>query len=154
MEPVASSLTREPLGALVLYVALPVIDKDVVAHYRCIPFRLATPGQFYVGLREKVDDAVDRFRQNKFFADLAKGPYVLFQVTFSVAGLAHYVSTTAGPDYHYAVMLAKHTYRNSTQDYGAWHFQGDLPLQVLDAQGAPLLSCEFLRVGGESDLQM
>ena len=145
----------DPSRALVLYVALPVIDKDVVlSHYGYIPFRLATSNKFYVGLRENADDAIERFKQHKYFADHRKGSYVLFQVTFSAAGLAHYVTKSAGPEYNHSAILAKQTYWKDLIDYGVWHFQGDLPLQASDEQGVLLVSCEVLSVGGEADQQM
>ena len=129
---------------LVLYLVLPQADRAACEAFGFIPCRLATPGKHYVGLRENLVDAIQRFGLRWH------GAYVVVRVKFTAEGLAHYTCSSSGPTHSFASMLAKQTYWEANwdaeiprTDYKVWHFNGDLPLEVHDANGQELLVCEF-----------
>ena len=128
---------------LVLYLVLPQEDRAACEATGFVPYRLATPGKHYVGLRENLFDAIQRFRLRRH------GAYVVETVKFTSEGLAHYTCSSSGPTSSFASVLAKQTYWGGDRtDYKVWHFNGDLPFKVHDEWGHELLVCEFGDSGG------
>ena len=131
------------LSELVCYLVLSVSDRAACETFGYIPYRLASVGESYIGLRERVQDAIVRYKQ--FF----NGPYMIVKITFTARGIAHYSVASAGPQHGFSSMLSKQVYwprsrTEVTEDYKAWHFHGDLPFKVGDElDDSLLLKCEF-----------
>ena len=110
---------------LTLYVAL---HKDDAAHCQSrniVPTRFVSPKKNVVGLRERAEDAIERYRLN--FGEIEKEKLVLLQVSFTPLGLAYFTTQTCGPANRFCSQLSKMTYGTDV-DWAVWHFVGDLPL--------------------------
>ena len=119
------------LSELVCYLVLSASDRAACETFGYIPYRLASVGKSYIGLRERVQDAIVRYKQ--FF----NGPYMIVKITFTARGIAHYSVASAGPQHAFSSMLSKQVYwprsrTEVTEDYKVWHFHGDLPFKVGD----------------------
>ena len=84
------------LSELICYLVLPASDLAACDALGCIPYRLASLGKSYVGLRERVQDAILRYHQ--FF----EGPFTIVKVTFTPLGLAHYTVACAGKQHGFS----------------------------------------------------
>ena len=65
---------------------------------------------------------------------------------FSPHGIAHFTTQYQGPDRQFQSTPFKKSYRDVSQDSGAWHFWGDPPLQAVDGLGIPLISARWLEI--------
>jgi hypothetical protein len=81
----------------------------------------------YVGLRETIQDAFDRVRL--FDKDNLTSDFMICAVTFSATGWMHFTGSFVNGQ----PVLSKRTY-NDGNDWGVWHFQGDMPFFVHDAR--------------------
>ena len=96
-----------------------------------------------IGLRETLADAVDRTVKTEGYFDKEK--HVVLEITFTPMGVAYYTKTCQGLDYKFQPMLVKQSYRDG-QDWKAWHFHGDLPLQASDLEGNVLITTRLMEV--------
>ena len=78
-----------------------------------------------IGLRERAEDAIERYRLN--FGEIEKEKVKVLEVTFTSLGLAHFTTQTCGQENRFCSQLSKKTCGTDV-DWGVWHFVGDLPL--------------------------
>ena len=96
-----------------------------------------------IGLRENLEDAVDRTRMTDRHFDKAK--HLVLEITFTPMGVAYYTMTCQGPHNKFQPMLVKQSY-GDVKDWKAWHFYGDLPLQAEDLEGNVLITTQLKEV--------
>ena len=120
-----SKKPKSPEPRLTLFL---VVHTDDVAHCQAsgrVPTRFVSPKKNIIGLRERAEDAIERYRLN--FGEIEKGKVIVLEVTFTSLGLAHFTTQTCGPANRFCSQLSKMTYGTDV-DWGVWHFIGDLPL--------------------------
>ena len=111
---------------LVLYLA---VHKDDVACIKArgeVPLRLASPKKSTIGLREKMEDAVERYCLA--FGPTPKEQLAVLRVVFTPLGIAHFTTDNCGPSHDFQCRLSKKIWKDGV-DYGVWHFIGALPLR-------------------------
>ena len=128
-------------GDLVLYKVVPKAEKDVIDAAGCLQ---VPPGEWHVGLRERLEDAVERERI--FTPHVSKHTHLVLQVRFSPQGVALFTTRCAGEDYKFGSTLCKKSYGSKTWDYKVWHFVTDLPLTASDSEGNLLVSCDWREI--------
>ena len=116
----------------------PGIETDGFLHVK-----RAGPDAGYIGLRETVEDALER--TELFHDKVSKASHCVLQVTFSALGLAFYTKENSGPDHYFKPMLNKKIF-NASADWGVWHFMGDMPLNAVDNAGNPLITCSWFGI--------
>jgi hypothetical protein len=135
--------------ALVLYVIICKDDKAECVRNCAIPRRYVTPVKNYIGLREKVSDAVER-RQKIWGCAVTDDTHEVLKVTVTLEGVADLVLRASASEDHFASTLYKKPYyRDKDTDWKVWHYIGDLPLQgnvtydekLYTAEWLPLSSC-------------
>ena len=136
-----------PDGVLVSFLAVHPDDYEGVVETGLVPWLdYAAEHDTYIGLRENGDDAValtmELFGEGSF---METGPIRLLRIQFSHKGFAYYATRVLGPEEAFAPMLYKiiYPYETSGQDYGAWAFHGDLPLQHSAEDGHVLITSEW-----------
>ena len=97
-------------------------------------------GWMYVGLRKRVEDAVDRAVRTQ--ESVSKETHVLLSVTFTFLGIAHFATLSTSAETQHQPMLHKVAYRGP-YDWGVWHFLGDLPLKLANDRGDVLIDSEW-----------
>lgn len=130
-----------PTG-LVVYKLVAMTEIDWIVSDGFVRCQNTGPDSWKIGLRETIDDAVDR--TNKISGHCNKGTHGVLRITFTPYGLAHYSNKCAGPNYRFRTMLQKVWY-NTDKDWKAWHFHGDLPLQAEDEHGNLLITTVSIR---------
>ena len=83
-------------------------------------------GRSYIGLRERVEDALERAQLNGQV--VSKDTHVLLGLFFSQEGVAHDTLQNTGMGHNYIPMLQKCIYWDR-HDWKVWHFTGDITLQ-------------------------
>ena len=95
----------------------------------------------YIGLWETAEAAVERAARKHDHVD--KETHVILEIEFTPHGIAHFTTMCQGVDGQFQSTLFKKTYLDVSQDWGTWHFWGDLPLHAVDHLGIPLISAQF-----------
>ena len=138
-----------PDGALLFFWAVHPADYQGVVETGFVPrLDYAAEHDTYIGLSQNRDDAVARAME--LFDEgsaMETGTILLLRIQFSHKGFAHYATRVLGPEEAFAPMLYKiiYPYDTSGQDYGAWAFHGDLPLQHSAEDGPVLITSEWTR---------
>ena len=117
------ALQEEP--SLVLYLAMHKHDVASIKAGGEVPLRHVSPKKSTIGLRERLEDAVERY--SLAFGPTAKEELAVLRVVFTSLGIAHYTTDNCGPTHHFQCRLSKKIW-NDNVDYGVWHFIGALPL--------------------------
>ena len=107
-----------------------------------LPLRYVRGRKEYIGLRETLKDALDRFTQCHSVA-ANTSDHIALMFTFTPLGVAHYTTQCSGRDHCFASLLSKKTYGDRTRDWKVWHFLDDLPLSHVNENGDTLISSEF-----------
>ena len=110
---------------LILYLAVHRDDVECIESRGQVPLRFTSPNKFTIGLREKMEDAVERY-------DLAFGPtpreqLAVLRIVLTPLGIAHFTTDNCGVEHNYQCRLSKKIWTDGV-DYGVWHFIGPLPL--------------------------
>ena len=129
--------------ALVLYVIICSRDKADCELNRAIPARYVTPRKNYIGLRERVVDAVESHMK-------ILGPVVTvdthegLKATCAAEGVGLLTLQFSGSENHFASTLAKVRFWDKEVDWQTWHYIGDLPLQDNVTYDEKLYTAEWL----------
>ena len=116
---------KSPEPRLTLYLVVHTDDVALCRASGSVPSRFVSPKKKIIGLRERAEDAIERYRLN--FGEIEKEKLVLLQDIFTPLGLAYFTTQTCGPANRFCSQLSKKTYGTDV-DWGVWHFVGDLPL--------------------------
>ena len=82
----------------------------------------------YIGLREEIDDAVDRAVR---WGSVTAQTHVLLKIHFTEIGFAHFVSASLGQEHNFSTTLHKQVYyEDTTRDWKVWYFLDNLPLTL------------------------
>ena len=111
---------------LTLYLAIHKDDVHFCKTQGHVPLRFVSPGKTTIGLREKIEDAVERY--SMAFGPTPREDLVMLRVVFTQLGIAHFATDNCGESYDFQCRLAKKVWRDSV-DHGVWFFIGALPLQ-------------------------
>ena len=123
--------------ALVLYVLVPLMDKDACVEQGALKRKYVQGERRYIGLRERPQDALERQRQQPSSTGrpISGDTHCVLEIRLSTAGFAHYGLRTSGRPGAFAPVLQKKVYPGDTsQDWKVWHFLEDIPL-AQDKQG-------------------
>ena len=112
---------------LALYVILHQDDAEQMVRVQRLSCRHVSPSWPEIGLRQNPDQAVLRFE--KIFGKVDHSVLVLVEVVFSAHGIAKWVTELQNQTHEFMPRLYKKSFRNQEEDWGVWHFVGDLPLQ-------------------------
>ena len=104
-----------------------------------------SPGRYYIGLRERLLDAVQR-AQLIHGSPVTKESHILLKVKLSSEGFAHYATLALGVDYSHSPVLFKMVYKDRCAGWKVWHFQADLPLRAESPSGKVLLVSEWVEI--------
>ena len=88
--------------------------------------RYTSPKKSTIGLREKMEDAVERY--SLAFGPTPKEQLAVLRVVFTPLGIAHFTTQNCGAEHDWQCRLSKRFWRDIV-DYGIWHFIGALPLR-------------------------
>ena len=92
-----------------------------------VPSRHVTPWKpGLIGLRQ--DPLEARARYMKVFGETNLANLVLFRLAFSSAGIARLTTQLTNAEHDFMPKLHKVKYARQDEDWGVWHFVGDLPL--------------------------
>ena len=113
---------------LVLYMVVHRDDLESVNACGAFCPCLVSKDKAHVALRVKVDQAQESFKM--ICKNAAPDNGIMIRVAFSASAILRY-TTTCVPTSHHAQMLSKRVWwnDNSGEDYGVWHFLGDLPIR-------------------------
>ena len=111
---------------LILYLAVHKDDVDCIKKNSKVPTRFTSPKKPHIGLREKIPDALARYRL-AFGSTTSNEFLVVMRVVFTPLGIAHFTTDNCGVEHHFQCRLSKKIWEDCG-DYGVWHFIGDLPL--------------------------
>ena len=100
-------------------------------------------GEWHIGLREKLDDAVQR--EVKYAYHVDKESHAVLCVTFSPLGIAYFTTFCGDEAYQFKPVLHKVADDGAT-DWGAWRFIRDLPLSIKSCVGEPMVSSEWFEI--------
>ena len=126
---------------LVLYTLVARDEVEECVRRNVLPI---AKGWWYIGFRQRVQDATDRAGQVGFEA--SKSSHVMLEVSFSPLGFAYYGVTCEGPSQSYTPVLHKVVHKWVSDDKCIWHFHRDLPLSLGDSSGNPLVSTQWLEI--------
>ena len=107
----------------------------------CLPIGETKRDKWKIGLRETMEAALER--EMYWNKNTNKDDYIVLEIQFTIAGVAHYTVASAGQAYGFVSMLYK-KYINEPKDQGKWHFCDDLCWQIEDVQGN-VLGQSFVR---------
>ena len=110
---------------LILYLAVHRDDVDCIKRTSEVPLRYTSPRQSTIVLREKMEDAIERYCFT--FGPTPKASLVVLQVVFTPLGIAHFTTDNCGAEHDFQCRLSKKIWTDGV-DYGVWHFIGPLPL--------------------------
>ena len=108
-----------------------------------IPLADSGADQWKVGLRHRVEDAIER--ESKVGGTVRKDTHVVLKIRFSALGLAHFTTLCQARDGAYRSLLQKQVYRDNA-DWKVWHFGDHLPLNAVDEQDRPLITAEMMLI--------
>ena len=107
-----------------------VVHQDDFAGFErsgSVQVRMVTPKKDYIGLRVTPEAAMERYR--KTFGDTVPQPELLMLcLNFTEKGFAHFASDICDQAHFFCPRLSKKVFKDSSTDWGVWHFVGDLPL--------------------------
>ena len=129
-------------SALTLYLVIHAEEQVYSVDVNQIVARINHPQKLYIGLRESRDEAISRVEQIHT-RDFQLPMFVLLKISFTSLGVAHYTTNLADVDHCFAPILHKQTYNDKTQDWGVWHFHGNMPLRQESDAGDLLISTEW-----------
>ena len=132
---------------LVLYIIIDKIDMPSIQASGILPLRYVSAGKDYIGLRENLQDALDRFKLC-YSVEVNPIEHIALKFTFTALGLAHYTLQFGGSSSGYASVLRKKFFYLPVRDWKVWHFFGDLPVSRKDLSGATMISSEFVSLDG------
>jgi len=112
---------------LPLYVILHKDDAQQMVDVQRLSSRHVSPSWPEIGLRQQPSEAMERFE--KIFGKHDPSYLVLVEVLFSAEGIAKWVTELTNQTYQFMPRLYKKSFRNQEEDWGVWHFVGDLPLE-------------------------
>ena len=113
--------------SLALYVVLHKDDAEQMVRVQHLSSRHVSPSWPEIGLRQDPDQALERFE--KIFGTVDHSVLVLVEVLFSAHGIAKWATELTNQTHQFMPRLYKKTFRKQEEDWGVWHFVGDLPLQ-------------------------
>jgi len=112
---------------LTLYLVLHQDDADTAVRLGFVPSRHVTPWKpGLIGLRQ--DPLEARARYMKVFGETNLANLALFRLVFSSAGIARLSTQLTNAEHDFLPKLHKVKYERQNEDWGVWHFVGDLPL--------------------------
>ena len=129
---------------LTLYTFIPKAEQPLVAAEGCLRMKRAGRDAWRIGLRTSVQDALDR--ASHFNAHVSKHTHCVLQIHFSSLGLAYYTTTTPGSDFNFKPTLYKKQFNDRHNDWGVWHFLGDMPLNCVDGSGNFFIASTWLDI--------
>ena len=88
--------------------------------------RYTSPKKSTIGLREKMEDAVERY--SLAFGPTPREQLAVLQIVLTPLGIAHFTTDNCGAEHDFQCRLSKKIWRDGV-DYGVWHFIGALPLR-------------------------
>ena len=112
---------------LALYVILHKDDAQQMVQVKQLSTRHVSPSWPEIGLRQQPSQAMERFE--KIFGKHDPSYLVLVEVLFSAEGIAKWATELTNQTYQFMPRLHKKSFRNQEEDWGVWHFVGDLPLE-------------------------
>ena len=113
--------------SLALYVVLHKDDAEQMVRVQHLGSRHVSPSWPEIGLRQDPDQALERFK--KIYGTVDHSLLVMGQVLFSADGIAKWATELTNQTHDFMPRLYKKTFRKQEEDWGVWHFVGDLPLQ-------------------------
>ena len=124
---------------LILYLAVHRDDVDCIKSRGHVPLRFTSPKKSTIALREKMEDAVERY-------DLAFGPtpreqLAVLRIVLGPSVIAHFTTDNCGAEHDFQCRLSKKIWTDGV-DYGVWHFIGPLPLG--GDRSDPLMSMQWI----------
>ena len=111
---------------LILYLAVHRDDVDCIRRTSEIPLRYTSPRQSTIVLREKMEDAIERYCFT--FGPTPRASLVVLEILFTPLGIAYFTTQNCGAEHDWQCRLSKRFWRDIV-DYGIWHFIGALPLR-------------------------
>ena len=125
------------------FVAVRLEDVDKCIAAKQIPLGYPSKWKTYTGLRETPLEALQRAQLHDK-GEVTKHTYVMLNICFTPAGLAHYTLENAGQVHNFAPVLSKMIYRKKeSTDWKVWHFLADLPLWLEADDGTLLVHSEW-----------
>ena len=121
-QPVQMALGRPEL---ILYLAVHRDDVDCIKSCGRVPLRFTSPKQSTIGLREKMEDAVERY--SLAFGPTPREQLAVLRIVLGPSGIAHFTTDNCGAEHDFQCRLSKKIWTDGV-DYGVWHFIGPLPL--------------------------
>ena len=111
---------------LVLYLAVHRDDVECIESRGQVPLRFTSPNKFTIGLREKMEHAVERYALS--FGPTPPEQLAVLRIALTPLGIAHFTTDNCGVEHNYQCRLSKKIWTDGV-DYGAWYFIGPLPLR-------------------------
>ena len=112
---------------LALYVILHKDDAKQMVDTQRLSTRHVSPSWPEIGLRQKPSEAMVRYE--KIFGKYDPSNLVLVEVLFAAEGIAKWTTEWTNQTHQFMPRLYKKSFRNQEEDWGVWHFIGDLPLE-------------------------
>ena len=112
---------------LALYVILHKDDAQQMVQVQRLSTRHVSPSWPEIGLRQSPTQALERFE--KIFGKHEPSHLVLVEVLFSASGIAKWATDLTNQTYQFMSRLYKKSFVKQQEDWGVWHFVGDLPLE-------------------------
>ncbi len=122
----AVALVASP--SLRLYLVLHKDDAETAVRTGFVAARHVTPKWDVIGLRQNPEEA--RKRYLKVFGETADASLVLLECFFSAAGIVRFTLELTDAAHDFLPRLHKVQFANQAEDWGVWHFVGDLPLAI------------------------
>jgi hypothetical protein len=129
----------------VLYLVINKLDKAACESSRLVPLRYTKATAKYTGLREMKKDASERYESIFTSETVTADTHVMLKVTFTIDGVDHYMLTARDGNKAGLPILSKIMNGDET-DWGKWHFQGELPLDVANGEEKPLIQFEWVAI--------
>ena len=110
---------------LILYLAVHRDDVDCIKLRGHVPLRFTSPKKSTIALREKMEDAVERY--GLAFGPTPREQLAVLRIVLTPLGIAHFTTDNCGAEHDFQCRLSKKIWTDGV-DYGVWHFIGPLPL--------------------------
>ena len=132
----SSEVADSAQSGLTLYSIHETSESEIFQTLGCVPL----PSSGYHGLRQDLDDAVERFKQVNDDAVKESAHFVLV-IHLSALGVAHYTTQCSGTEHNFQSLLFKKTYDDS-RDWKVWYLRAPIPLCHVSVEGNLLLWVE------------
>jgi hypothetical protein len=133
----SSEVADSAQSGLTLYSIHETSELEIFQTLGCVPL----PSSGYHGLRQDLDDAVERFKQVND-GSVEESAHFVLVIHLSALGVAHYTTQCSGTEHNFQSLLFKKTYSDDSRDWQVWYLRAPIPLRHVSDEGNILLWVE------------